>query len=56
MKITSKEAMAIGALGVGLLILKDRNWDVNNSGTADDSDKGIILMVGAIAVFYLFLN
>lgn len=56
MKISRKETMALAALGIGLLVLKDRNWDANMDGTKDDTDKGIILFVGAIAVFWLFLN
>jgi hypothetical protein len=53
MKINSKESMALVALGIGLLVLRDNNYDINRDGTKDDMDKGLILLVGALAFFYL---
>jgi len=51
MKISSKEMTMLALLGVGLLVLKDRNWDINNDGVKDETDKGWILALGAVAVF-----
>jgi len=43
----------IALLGVGLLVLRDRNWDINNDGSKDDNDKGLILLLGAAVVFFV---
>lgn len=51
--INRKETTGLVLLGVGLLYLKDRNHDVNMDGTKDESDKGLLLFLGALAFFYL---
>ncbi len=53
MKITGKEIMILGALGVGLFALRDRNYDINRDGNKDEKDKGLIIFLGALAVLYL---
>lgn len=45
--------MAIVALAIGLLYLRDRNHDVNNDGTKDDMDKAYLLLIGAGVFFFL---
>jgi len=53
MKISKKEMTMLALLGVGLLVLKDRNWDVNMDGTKNETDKGWIILLGAAAVFFV---
>jgi hypothetical protein len=50
MKIYKKETTMLIALGLGLLYLRSNNHDVNKSGTADEDDKGLIILAGAIAL------
>lgn len=44
--------MAIVALGLGLLVLRDNNYDINMDGTKDNTDKGLMLLLGAVVLFY----
>ena len=53
MKISKKETTMLALLGVGLLILRDRNYDINRDGTKDEMDKGLIILLGAGVVFFL---
>jgi hypothetical protein len=53
MKIDKKETTMLVLLGVGLLVLKNNNWDANMDGTKDQSDKGLILFLGALAFAFL---
>ena len=53
MKITTKETVAIVALGLGLLYLRDNNHDVNRDGVKDNMDKAYILLAGAAVFFFL---
>lgn len=50
--ISKKETSGLVLLALGLFYLKDRNHDVNMDGTKDDTDKGLILFLGALAFFY----
>lgn len=54
MKISNKETMGLLALGIGLLALKDRNYDINRDGVEDNTDKGLMIILGALAFFYFF--
>jgi len=53
MAINRNEAMVLGALAVGLLVLKDRNYDVTMNGVKDDNDKGVIIFLGALVALWL---
>jgi len=53
MKIDNKEMMLLALFGVGLLAVKNNDRDINNDGTADNTDRGLILFVGALAAMYL---
>lgn len=53
MAISRKEMTMLALFGVGLLVLRDRNWDINNDGSKNDTDKGLILLLGAGVVFFL---
>ena len=50
--INRKETTMLGILALGLLYLRNNNHDVNMDGNTDDMDKGLILLLGAAAVFY----
>jgi len=51
--ITRKETTMLALLGLGLLYLRNNNHDVNRDGNTDDMDKGLLILLGAAAVFYL---
>lgn len=43
----------LALLGLGLIVLRNRNWDINGDGSKDDNDKRIILLLGATVVFFV---
>lgn len=53
MKLTNKEMAAIGLLIVGMYLVKDDPADVNADGVKDNKDRNIIIVLGAIAFFFL---
>jgi len=53
MKIANKEMTAIALLIVGMYLVRDDPVDVNNDGVKDNKDRNIILVLGAMAFFFL---
>jgi hypothetical protein len=53
MKIDKKETTLLIALGLGLLYLKNNNHDISMNDVTDENDKGLIIFVGALALFFL---
>ena len=56
MKIDKKETTLLIALGLGLLYLKNNNHDISMNEVTDENDKGIIIFIGALALFFLMLS
>lgn len=50
--INRKETTMLALLAVGLLYLKNNNHDVTMNDVTDDNDKGVLIFLGALALFY----